>query len=942
MSEALQTQITQLENLLRDPNNAALKPIFESQLVLLRTQLAGERIGRDVVGRDKIDTQIHIHPPAKPSPENDVQSLREAYLMRVLDDNNRTPQFLSSLSKDKLKLSTVYTALMTTAMSRDKSKANAGKHRGMLTGEVLNLEDDVLAANELSALEVANQSQFCVLLGGPGSGKSTFVNFVAACMAGEGLGDPDINLKLLCAPLPKDDDAVRRDDPKRKAEQPQPWGHSMLMPVQVVLRNFAASLPENGKGNAKLLWDFIEANLRNKALGEFAPHLKAHLLAQGGLILLDGLDEVPDAKQRRQQVKDCVQEFASTYRKCRFLVTSRTYAYREQDWKLRGFEEAVLRNFTLGQIDQFVGAWYAKVPDFVDMEPSTANARADKLKQAVRQNPKLRELAERPLLLSLIVRLQTERGAGLPEKRQQLYEESVKMLIFDWESFKPVEMPDGTVVKHPSLSVWLEADPDRMRAQLQQLAFEVHRDQVDQQATADIPESKLIAALVKSAREQKTVDHRKLREYLSDRAGILASHGGEVFQFPHRTFQEYLAACHLTRRSTWPAEAVTFFRAEPTRWREAVLLAGAKAKDFSDALVWDLVEGLCCHPAPLAQATVAQATLSPDEASAALLAAQVMIENDLVFVDEQREERFEQRRLRVRDWMRVLIRDNTLPAVQRAEAGRALAKLGDPRTEVMTVDAIELCDVPAGDFWMGAEKDHPQFPDDMAYDDEGPLHRQFTAAFRIARYPITQAQYAEFVEAMNEPANKPDQYDNDTFHLPNHPMVGVSWRQAVAFTDWLTERWRRDKKISNQQVVRLPTEAEWEKAARGMADARRYPWGVVSQSDVPNPNAANYDDSGIGSTSAVGCFSLGQTPFGCEDMSGNVWEWTLTKWLGDYQDYDQKVDTSLQGEDARVLRGGSFNFNDNLVRCAYRNYNIITLHYDLFGFRVCVPHLSTL
>ncbi len=923
MSEALQTQITQLENLLRDPNNAALKPILELQLALLRTQLAGERIGEDVVGRDKIGTQINIQTPAKPSPENDVQSLREAYLARVLDDNNRTPQFLSSLSKDKLKLSTVYTALMTTAMAEDERKTGTRARREM--------SPDAMEGRRLSALELADAHQYCVLLGGPGSGKSTFVNFVAACMAGEGLRDPNINLQSLCAPLPKeeDDDARGSRRQAREPDSPQQWRHGMLMPVQVVLRNFAASLPAQGKGNAKHLWDFIEANLRSKELGDFAPHLKQHLLDRGALILLDGLDEVPDAKQRRQQVKACVQDFASTYRRCRFLVTSRTYAYQEQDWKLSGFDEAELRHFTLGQIDQFVSAWYDKVPDFVDMEVSTAQARAERLKQAVRQNPKLRELAERPLLLSLIVRLQTERGAGLPEKRQQLYEESVKMLIFDWETYKQVELPDGTETTHPSLSVWLDADPDRMRAQLQQLAFEVHRDQINQQDTADIPEDKLIAALVRSARAQKTVDYMQLRQYLSDRAGILASHGGEVFQFPHRTFQEYLAACHLTR-SEWPSRASKLFQAEPTRWREAVLLAAAKAKDFSDEPVWNLVEALCCHTPPLTETAVKH-----DEATAALLAAQVMIENDLAQGDEQREDRFEQRRLRVRDWMMALIRANTLPAVQRAEAGRALAKLGDPRRAVMTVDAIELCPVPVGEFWMGAEKDHDQFPDDMASDDEGPLHRQFTAAFAISRFPITQAQYAEFVVATNDPAHKPRQFDDETLHLSNHPVVGVSWRQAVAFTQWLTQRWRKAGKLRPEQAVRLPTEAEWEKAARGMTDARRYPWG-----NDPNPNAANYDDSGIGSTSAVGCFSLGKTPYGCEDMSGNVWEWTLTKWQSDYREYNQKIDISLQGEDERVVRGGAFSDYQGGARCAFRNWGRPDgLNLNL-GFRVVVSPAS--
>ena len=112
--------------------------------------------------------------------------------------------------------------------------------------------------------------------------------------------------------------------------------------MHIVLRDLASQLPPAGPGTAGALWDFIGGRLKQAAL-EVSPHLRQELMERGGLVLLDGLDEVPDALNRRLQIKQAVQDFASTFSKCRFLVTSRTYAYQRQDWKLDGFVDVQLQ-----------------------------------------------------------------------------------------------------------------------------------------------------------------------------------------------------------------------------------------------------------------------------------------------------------------------------------------------------------------------------------------------------------------------------------------------------------------------------------------------------------------------------------------------------------------------------------------------------------------------
>jgi formylglycine-generating enzyme required for sulfatase activity len=288
-----------------------------------------------------------------------------------------------------------------------------------------------------------------------------------------------------------------------------------------------------------------------------------------------------------------------------------------------------------------------------------------------------------------------------------------------------------------------------------------------------------------------------------------------------------------------------------------------------------------------------------------------------------------------------------LPAIERAEAGNVLARLGDPRPDVMTVDEMQFCAVPPGPFMLGSDE----------VDDEKPLHPfDLPYGYWLGRYPVTVAQWQIFV---TETGHTPTDEDS-LADPPNRPVPYVTWYEAVKFCEWLTERWQEAGLLPAGWQVRLPSEAEWEKAARGAKQLpetvvkgtlaeidlagvenpretkdndrprRRYPWG-----DEPDPERANYDQTGIDETSAVGCFSQGATPYGCEEMSGNVWEWCATIWQDNYQDY--KNDNDLKRTDVpRVLRGGSFGSNSRSVRCAVRYGLNPDYRNGGYGFRVCV------
>ncbi len=234
---------------------------------------------------------------------------------------------------------------------------------------------------------------------------------------------------------------------------------------------------------------------------------------------------------------------------------------------------------------------------------------------------------------------------------------------------------------------------------------------------------------------------------------------------------------------------------------------------------------------------------------------------------------------------------------------------------------------------MGSKKGDP-----VVRKDELDQHPVTLPRYYIARYPVTVAQFQAFVQ---DSSDQPKDEDS-LCGLSNHPVADVSWHEARKYCAWLTERLRVWKGTPEPLAtllrqegwqVTLPSEAEWEKAARG-TEGRIYPWG-----NDPDPNRANYRDTGINDTTAVGCFPEGVTPYGYLDMAGNVWEWTRSLW-GEYpypteaKERAQREDLSARGN--RVLRGGAFYLNADFVRCAYRFYYGPDFRYFNLGFRVVV------
>ena len=208
-----------------------------------------------------------------------------------------------------------------------------------------------------------------------------------------------------------------------------------------------------------------------------------------------------------------------------------------------------------------------------------------------------------------------------------------------------------------------------------------------------------------------------------------------------------------------------------------------------------------------------------------------------------------------------------------------------------------------------------------SYREESPQHTLALPALRIARTPVSSALYAAFVAAGGAPAPTYWRGPAPPAALRDHPAVDVTWHDTVSFCAWLSSA------LPRGASVRLPSEAEWEHAARG-ADGRAFPWG-----DAFDPTLANTREAALATTTPVGSFPRAASPYGALDMAGNVWEWTASL----DAPYPYRPTDGREGLDAagrRILRGGCYANPHGYARCACRFRLLPDVRNAFIGFRL--------
>lgn len=558
----------------------------------------------DFVGRNKI-TYFITSPPVP-----DVTPLRDAYLRHLVERSGYLPlRGIDVRAGDATapavspRLARVYIHLDTTASVPPEEEERQRGH-SQKEAVLLEREEPTAETRRLSALEAVTANRRVVLLGAPGSGKSTFSRHLALCLAMAQL-EPGGGWLAHLPGWPADE--------------------ADTLPVPVTLRDFARWLEVEGrKGTAGAFSDFLAQWLTDRDLTDFIGPLREALQKGRAIVLLDGLDEVP-SRDLRGRVRDAVEDFARTYDRARIIVTCRTFSYQDPAWRLASdrFPSYELAPFDEEKIDRFIGAWYEELADLRAVRSEDVKALSDKLRQAVRR-PDLWRMGSNPLLLTVMALVHAYLGR-LPETRALLYERCTDLLLWQWEEVKWQAEPEQKPDLRQSLEKARLQEVD-LREALGRLAFEAHsavRDREDREITADIPEERLIQVLRDLHPDKRSHPDKawgwaaEVVSRVKERAGLLVEREPGVYTFLHRTFQEYLAGCYLSTQPDFPQRAAKLLE-DADLWREVVLLAVGRlvhiAQDTSRPLA--LVAELCPQETP------------PDDAKwrAAWLAGEVLLE----------------------------------------------------------------------------------------------------------------------------------------------------------------------------------------------------------------------------------------------------------------------------------------------------------------------------
>jgi formylglycine-generating enzyme required for sulfatase activity len=648
------------------------------------------------------------------------------------------------------------------------------------------------------------------------------------------------------------------------------------------------------------LWNALHAWLRQLDLAALAPIIQRALEQGDCLVLIDGLDDLLEPRSV-QRIVGALNEFIAYYPSNRFVAAGRG-SDRAAPIALADFDHYRFAPLDRAHIDEMITRWYqalAAVPALA--LPADVSDRITHLQGLLHGDKLIDELSGSPLLLALWIVAHAE-GHLLPAARGIIRMRECDLLL--------TGLGHGQAKSAPLLQQLAGLDlgdsaPQRVGL-LEPLALAlVSKRDLDSDtwpALSDAEVAQLLEAAITALGVEPARARQQVIPFLIHWCcchDLLADLGHGMYTMPRRSLCEYLAARALAALPDFAARARAL-RRDP-RWRDALALAAYQlAHDPPSQRIHDLVRQLL-WPSPAGAGADVHDLLLAAECVSALGGL------------SPREQPF-RNELRLR--LVMLLAEQRATIQERVRAGTLLGLLGDPRFEDLLPP---LAPIAAGAFWLGQPGE---------YDDEGPAHRVDVPAFSIGIYPVTNQEYAAFLK---ETGHSPPHYWHDSrFNNPCYPVVGVTWHDTLKYCAWLQKRLDRAGLLPAGLVVRLPLEAEWEKAAcwdpRRQAK-RRYPWG----DDWSDTRANTARGRGDWMTSPVGCYPEGVSPAGLHDCVGNVWEWTASV----YANYPGAM-LKFHEPGSYTLRGSSCVSLPNHARCTYRSRLPAGYWRYHLGFRIVI------
>ena len=831
----------------------------------------------------------------------DRQSALGCYLQHLISQN-RYLQLQGIRSGGKLvniELDRIYVTLRATRQSGQRTEidwlagetALAPGERHRSKGHAMPRDTTHVTVNEALA-----EHRRLVVLGDPGSGKTTLLRYVALLYA----RDLAEGTQLVREKLGLDENGTL----------------PIFLPLRQLGRYLAEHHPkDDGTEGHAILLRFLVQVLKNERIDVSADFFDEWLNGGRAAVLLDGLDEVADPGLRRR-VSRLVDAFSRANAGCRCVVTSRIVGYTDASRLNEGYATTTVRDFSMEDVSVFLSQWHRLVAIGHMGSGETAETFAAnqtrQLLDAIEKNDRVRELAINPLMLTVIALIHRDR-VKLPDRRAELYQEAVDVLLGKWDEARGVQ--ESLILNDRPFDI-----SDR-RLVLQQVALTMHEKAVKELDAGPLREllaDQLGDAVVEPRELEATV--ARFLNVIQERTGLLIARAEGTYAFSHLTFQEYLAALAIAGRDDYVD--YTLHRSPDAWWREAILLEAGFLSTQSKEKTTRLIRAIAdakTEPEPYHNLVLAAECVRDAGASRIVGDLETKLRGQL-----QRELETPVSRGMLGTVQTLFTRGMSAETAtrRRIAAAEALSKIGGSQFWRSPHGEPEWVKIPPGEFTMG---------------ETNQAHRVHLGEYAIARVPITNAQYQLFVEATGHEPPRDWNGKRAPRGKESHPVVDVSWHDALAYCRWLSE-------VTGTPIM-LPSEAEWEKAARGAQGERDYPWG-----DTFNVARCNVSESGFGATTPVGIYANGASPYGCLDMAGNVWEWTRSLWGKDlmkpdfvypYDPGDPKREALDAGDEVyRVVRGGSWDAPRVNARCAYRYWGPPDYRYYYRGFRVvlrCAP-----